>query len=84
MRPPKEMTREEMTQRDDWEELDELARRAFNPDDMIDVVLPSGAVARVAPDVPLETLAALDRMAALMIEQAAAGRRAEGTQNGGH
>ncbi len=66
-----------------WGELDELARRAFNPDDMIDVVLPSGAVARVAPDVPLETLASLDAMAALMIEQAM-DEQAPGVQNGGH
>ncbi len=61
---------------EETDELDGWARQAFNPDDMIDVVLPSGAVARVAPDVPLETLAALDRMAALMIEQATGGRGA--------
>lgn len=68
---------------EEMDELDEWARRAFNPDDMIDVVLPSGAVARVAPDVPLETLASLDRMAALMIEQAM-DEQAPGVQNGGH
>ncbi len=53
------------------EDLDEWACRAFNPDDMIDVLLPSGAIARVAPDVSVETLAALDRMAALAIKQVA-------------
>lgn len=68
---------------EEMDELDEWARRAFNPDDMIDVVLPSGAVARVAPDVPLETLASLDAMAALMIEQAM-DEQAPGVQNGGH
>ena len=51
------------------EELDELACRIFNPDDHIHVELPSGAVAKVAKDCSLETLAALDRLAVLAFAQ---------------
>lgn len=48
------------------EEMDEMECRVFNPDNHVTVVLPSGAWARVAPDISPEALALLDRLAQAM------------------
>lgn len=51
------------------EELDELACRLFNPDNQVRIELACGGWAKVSADISPETLAALERMAALAIEQ---------------
>lgn len=46
---------------------DEWMFQATTSDGQIRVLLPSGAIATVAPDVSLKTLMALDEMAALAV-----------------
>lgn len=50
------------------EEVLAASRAAFNPEGHISVDLGSGARARVSPDCPPETIAALKRMAELVRE----------------
>lgn len=51
------------------EEWDEWMCRAMNPDGHIRVLLPAGWTATVTPDVSLETLMSLDRLAVLATAQ---------------